>query len=225
MMLVLTLAISSGALALVYLLITGNDLLSPRTLVASSAGLALLVGAVLASAGRPWGSVCTVLVAACLASGAAQTLATENELPDFKSAAAYIEDEAGPDDVIVDLLATTQVTPVPLTPLDAYLEQVRPEYRIGLPTGVPPLLLAPPEPAPELLRRAVREARGGLLIVVAGEGGLERTGEEVTAIAKGLSVSEPFKLPPGSRVVAERRFPGLEPLDVVEISVPASPGR
>jgi hypothetical protein len=209
----------------VYLLITGNDLLSPRTLVASSAGLALLVGAVLASAGRPWGSVCTVLVAACLASGAAQTLATENELPDFKSAAAYIEDEAGPDDVIVDLLATTQVTPVPLTPLDAYLEQVRPEYRIGLPTGVPPLLLAPPEPAPELLRRAVREARGGLLIVVAGEGGLERTGEEVTAIAKGLSVSEPFKLPPGSRVVAERRFPGLEPLDVVEISVPASPGR
>jgi hypothetical protein len=225
MALVLTLAVSSGALALLFLLITGNDLLSPRTLVASSAGLALLVGAVLASAGRLWGSICTALVAACFAAGAVQTLATENQLPDFKSAAAYIEDEAGPDAVIVDLLATTQVTPVPLTPLDSYLEQVRPEYRIGLPTGVPPLLLAPPEPAPELLRRAVREARGGSLIAVAGDGALERTGEEVTAIARGLSVSEPFELPPGSTVVVERRFPGLEPIDVVEISVPDRPGR
>ena len=225
MALVLTLAISSGGLALLFLITAGNDLLSPRTLVASSAGLALLVGAVLASAGRLWGSVCTVLVAACFAYGAAATLATENQLPDFKSAAAYIDGEAGPDDVIVDLMTTTGMTPVPLTPLDAYLEWSGPEYRIRLPEGEPPLLLTPPPPAPDVLRRAVREARGGSLIVVAADGFLVRDGDEATGILEGPPSSATFELPPGSKVAAERRFPGSVAVNVGIIDLPDSATR
>lgn len=220
MALVLTLAISSGAFALLFLITTGNDLLSPRTLVASSAGLALLIGAVLASAGRLWGSICTVLVAACFAYGAAQTLATENELPDFKSAAAFIDSEADPDDVIVDVITTTGMTPVPLTPLDAYLERSRPEYRIGLPAGEPPLLLMPPVPAPALLRQAVREARGGSLIVVGGDGSLIRDADQVTGILEGPSSSATFELPPGSKLIAERRFPGSAAVNVDIVQIP-----
>jgi len=222
MVLVLALAIASGALALVFWLISGNDLLSPRTLVASSAGLALLIGAVLASAGRLWGPVCTVLVAACFGVGATQTLATENQLPDFKSAAAYIGRDAGPDDVVVDLMTTSGMTPVPLTPLDAYLERSMPEYRLRLPEGEPPLVLTAPSPSPDLLRQAVREARGGSLIVVAGDESVVRDGDEATAIRVGPPAPEAVELPAGSNVVAERRFPGLEPVDVVVIDMPGN---
>lgn len=220
MALALTLAISSAGLALLFLIVTGNDLLSPRTLVVSSAGLALLIGAVLASAGRLWGSLCTVLVAACFAYGAAATLATENQLPDFKSAAAFIDSEAGPGEVIVDLITTTGMTPVPLTPLDAYLEGSRPEFRTGVPEGEPPLLLTPPAPAPALLRRAVRQARGRSLIVVGGDGSVVRDGDRVTGIVEGPSSSATFELPPGSKLVAERRFPGLDPVNAFVIDVP-----
>lgn len=224
MALAVALAASNIALALLFLLVTGNDLLSARGLVTASAGLSLLAGAVLASAGRLWGSACTVLVAACLAFGAGQTLATENRLPDFKSAAARIEAEAGPGDVVVDLSLAAGATPVPLTPLDAYLGQDRPEHRIGLPEGEPPFLPQTPVPdAATLLRKAVRQARGGSLIVVAGDGSLARSGDEATAIVAGPG-SEPVGLPPGSKVVAEQRFPGLGPVDVITIDVGRTAG-
>ncbi len=224
MALAVLLAISNVALALLFLLVSDNDLLSARSLVTASAGLALLVGAVLASAGRLWGSVCTVLVSACLAFGAAQTLATENALPDLEAAAAQIEAEAGPDDVVVDLSLAAGATPVPLTPLDAYLGQTRSEYRIGLPEGEPPFLPQTPVPdAAVLLRRAVREARGGSLIVVAGDGSLLRDGDEVTAIVPAPG-SEAVELPPRSKLIAERRLGGLGPIDVVTIDVGGAAG-
>jgi hypothetical protein len=222
--LVLTLAISSGGFALLFQLITGNDLLSPRTLVASSAGLALLVGAVLASAGWLWGSVCTALVAACFTYGAAATLATENQLPDFKSAAAHIDAESSPGDVIVDLTLQPGVTPVPLTPLDAYLRRSRGEFRVGLPTGEPPLLSNPVPPAPPLLRRALMEANGASLILVVGDSSVVSDGDKAIAIRKGPTVPKTFALPPGSRIVAERRFPGLAPVSVIVIAVGGTAG-
>ncbi|MEZ5156915.1 MAG: hypothetical protein R2718_12510 [Solirubrobacterales bacterium] len=214
-------AISSGVLALLLHFFTGNDLLSPRTLVASSAGLALLVGAVLAMAGRFWGSVGTVLVAACFGFGAARTLAGENRLPDFKSAAAFINGQAGAHDAIVDAMSTTGITPVPLTPLDAYLNPGRSEYRVRLPEGEPPLLMKPPAPLPDQLRQAVRQARGRSLIVVAGEdGSLVREGDDVTAVKAEPSVTSTFDLPEGSKLITERRFQGLALVKVFEVDVP-----
>ena len=62
MALVFALAVATGFFEVVLLLLTGNDLLGARNLVTSSAGLALLIGAVLASAGRIWGRIATVLV-------------------------------------------------------------------------------------------------------------------------------------------------------------------
>lgn len=226
MALAVALAAATGAFELLILLVTGNDLFGARNLVTSSAGLALLIGAVLASAGRIWGGIATALVLACFGIGAYQTLQTENELLDFKSSAAYIESEVGPDDVVVDLLST-RLTPVPLTPLDAYLEQSRPEYRIMLPAGEPPFLPFGPVPdSSKLLSEAVREARGSgsALVVLVADQGLVRDGEDVEAIkvfpvVPGSSPPEIFDLPRGSRVIAEERFPGLGPVNVVSIDV------
>jgi hypothetical protein len=152
------------------------------------------------------------------------TLETENELVDFKSAAAYIDGEAGPDDVVVDLLSP-RLTPVPLTPLDAYLPQTRPEYRPLLPKGEPPFLPITPVPvSASLLRRAVQEAEGHRLVVLAADEGLVRSGDDITAIkvyplVPGSVPPELFELPEGSRIVAEERFPGLGPVNVVTIEL------
>ena len=224
MALVFALAVATGLFEVLILFLTGNDLLGARNLVTSSAGLALFIGAVLASAGRIWGSIANVLVIGSFAIGAQMTLETENELTDFKSAAAYIDAEAGPDDVIVDLLSP-RLTPVPLTPLDAYLPQTRPEYRPLLPEGEPPFLpLTPIPPSASLLRQAVREAEEDRLIVLAADEGLVRSGDDVSAInvfplVPGSSPPEVFELPPGSTITDEKRFPGLGPVNVVTIEL------
>jgi hypothetical protein len=150
---------------------------------------------------------------------AAGTLATENELPDYKAAASYIEAEAGPDDVVVDLLPSIGVTPVPLTPLDAYLDGIEHEYRVGLPKGEPPFLSSAGRPAPILLRRALRQAHGQPLTFVAADGYLFRDGDEVTAVREGPATTATFELPPGSKVVAERRFPGFFAVNVVSVEI------
>ena len=226
MALVLVLALSNVVLALLFLLITGNDLLSARSFVTASAGPALLIGGVIVSAGPRWGAVSAALVITCFGIGASKTLSTPSELPDFKSAAAYIDAEAGADDPVVDLLLGAGVTPVPLTPLDAYLEGTRPEFRVLLPEGEPPFLPQTPVPTTSiLLRRAIRKAEGSSLIVLARDENLVRDGDDVSAIRVypflGGSTAEDFALPPGSRVIAERRFEGLGPFDVVTIDVSA----
>ena len=225
MALALALALSNVVLALLFLLITGNDLLGARNLATATAGAALLIGAVIVSAGRRWGAVSAVLVIACFAVGALKTLSTENELTDFKSAASYIEAEAGPDDVIVDLMATTLWTPVSLTSLAAYLDGARPEFAVLLPQGEPPFLPDTPVPATAvLLRRAIRQSQGHSLILLTGGESLVRHGDDVTAIrfpslGPTASLDEEIDLPPGSRVAAEVQFDGLTPFAVVTIDV------
>jgi MFS family permease len=226
MVLVIALAASTAVCELVILLLTGNDLFGARNLTTSSAALALLIGGVLASAGRSWGTICTIMVIACFGIGAARTLQTTNELVDFKSAAAYVDSAAGPDDVIVDLLSP-RVTPVPLTSLDAYLPQGRAEFRPLLPEGEPPFLPSSPIPeSAELLSEAVRDAQGERLVLLVSDTGLVRDGDDVTAIriepiVYGTAPVELFELPPGSRVADEVRFPALGPVNVVVVE----PGR
>ena len=155
----LTFALAFSAMLIeLLMLVLGNDLLGARNLAVSSAGLALFLGAVMVSAGRRWGTVAAVAVLACFVIGATRTLDTSNELVDLKAAAAYIDAKAGPEDVVVDMLSP-RVTPVPLTELDAYLPQTRPEYRTLLPEGEPPFLPLTPVRRPGASSCAGR--RGG----------------------------------------------------------------
>ncbi|MFN8164269.1 MAG: hypothetical protein U0R26_10685 [Solirubrobacterales bacterium] len=95
-----------------------------------------------------------------------------------------------------------------------------------LPEGEPPFLPQTPVPATAvLLRRAVQDAEGRSLIVLARDENLVRDGDDVSAIRVypflGGSTAEDFELPPGSRVIAEQRFEGLDPFNVVTIDVGA----
>jgi hypothetical protein len=190
--------------------------------VTSSAGLALLISGVLAAAGRTWGMVCTALVIACFGIAAGRSLGTDAKLVDFESAARYIDAEAAPDDVVLDL-RSPRVTPAPLTSLDAYLPQTRPEYRVLLPEGDPPFLPTSPVPPTErVLRRAVTAAEGRTLYVVGADSDVERNGDEATAlivppIVDGKGPTVRYPLPEGSRIVAEKHWDGLGDVNVFVI--------
>jgi hypothetical protein len=58
------------------------------------------------------------------------------------------------------------------------------------------------------------------LIVVADDGSVVRDGDEATGILDGPPSSATFELPPGSKVVAERRFPGSVAVNVAIIDLP-----
>ncbi len=220
--LVIAIAVSTPVFELVILALTGNDLFGARNLVTSSAGLALLIGGILVAAGRAWGMVCTALVIACFGIAAGRSLGTEAKLVDFESAAHFIDTEAAPDDVVLDL-RSPRVTPAPLTSLDAYLPQTRPEYRALLPEGDPPFLpITPVPPTKPLLRQAVAAAEGQRLFVVGADSDVERSGEEATAlvvppIVDGKGPTVRYPLPAGSRIVAEKHWDGLGDVNVFVI--------
>ncbi len=223
--LVLTLLLATPVLELLVWALTGNDLFGSRNLGAATPGLALVIGMVLAGAGRLWGTICAIAVIACFGIGAARTLDTSNHLPDLKSAAEFIDSAAGPDDVVVDMLSA-RVTPVPLTPVDSYLSQGRPEFRLLLPEGEPPFLVTSPvPPSADLLRQAVSEAKGGQrLFVIATDEDLDREGDDVNAILaypviRESGSPERFPLPAGSRIVDEVEFQGIGPVNVYVIEV------
>ena len=83
--------------------IVGNSMFLPRNLVTSAAGLSLVMAIVLASGARPLRWVALVLVAGTLAVGTVMTFETRWQRPQFAEMAAFIDDNAGPDDVVVSL--------------------------------------------------------------------------------------------------------------------------
>lgn len=96
----LALATPVGA-ALVSL--TGDDLYLPRNLAASWPALAVVIAGLL-SAGPPGiRAVATTLVIGALAYGALRTTEAELQRPALKEAAAFIDENTGPEDVIVDV--------------------------------------------------------------------------------------------------------------------------
>ena len=123
------------------------------------------------------------------------------------------------------------MTPVPLTALDAYLPQTRPEFRPLLPEGEPPFVgLTPVPPVEPLLRQAVDEAEGHRLFLVASDTGLARDRGRghrdlvVDPVLPGYGATVRYPLPPGPLIVAEHRWEGLGAVNVVEIE-PETPQR
>jgi hypothetical protein len=98
----LALACPAGA-ALISLL--AADQFLPRNLAASWPGFALVLAAVLTRGPRLAWIPATTIVLAVFAVGALRTTQADWGRPDVGSAAAFIEAETGPGDVVVDTLA------------------------------------------------------------------------------------------------------------------------
>lgn len=218
--LVFVLALATPVAEAGILLLGGSDLFGARNLNTASGGMALSVGAMVAASGAVWGSICAAAVLGVFAVGAAKSLETTVSTIDFKSAAEYIDANAGPDDVVLDIQSPV-VTPVPLTPLDVYLPQTRAEYRGYLPDGPPPFLEVPPPPRP-IVAEAFRAAGRHRVFVVAAESAV-RSGEGGESPIIVLPPPVPgeatrrFRPPGGSRVVAEVSYPGLGAVNVFVI--------
>lgn len=210
--LVLALALATPLAEAVYALL-GTDLFGSRNLVASSSGLMLVIGSLVTAAGPVWGGVCGLAVIGGFSVGAVKTVESGAATFDYISAADRIEAESGSDDIVVDLLLPP-VTPAPLTPLDAHLDDTVRIYSLNQPEGDPPFLPLTPKPDPGLLlNKALDAGRDGTVFVV----GL---GAEVT-VGKGSRATYEngnIRLPRGWRVDGVSSYPGALDLEVTEVT-------
>ena len=210
--LVLLLALTfATAICEALLALAGTDTFGARNLAATWAALPILVGFAAAAATPALGITGAVLLLAGLAVGAVKVADPDSASLDFKSAAAYIDQEAAPGDVVYD---ATFVSPVPLTSLDAYLSQGRLEFRPRIPSDDPPFLLAagPAGQDQQVLDRALAATGGHSLFVVTSREPVG-PGEE----GQLFTAEEGAVLPEGWKIVGTETFPGYLPLTVTEI--------
>jgi mannosyltransferase len=204
------------------LFLGGSDLLGARNLNTASSGFALSIGALLVAAGPMIGAACAAAVLAAFAVGAVKSTETSTSTIDFRSAAEFINEHAGPGDVVVDMLSPV-LAPVPLTPIDVYLSPRPNEYRVYLTPGPPPFLDFPPDPVP-ILKDALAAAGGGRLWLVAAHDSITTGpgGRLTLQVPPGNPVDgvlEKLPLPPGSSIVEQRSYPGLGPVELYEIDL------
>lgn len=175
--------------------IVGDDQFLPRNLVTSWPGWAIAVALLLNAGPRPVRVAAIALVVGAFAYGAIETTRSAWQRPASKEAAHFIDANAEPGDVVVDLVtpAGTPLQPVSQT-LDVNFE--RPH------ASVDP---AQPDDGPD----AVREAAGHRLVLAGNE-------TLVGAAAEGLSLGEPE---------LEASFPGNLPTTVRFYEVPTSGAR
>lgn len=197
----------------------GTHILDSRDLNPSWPALAVALGVVVSAAGPLLGSLACALVLTGYGAGAADTLQTQHQRPDYSGAAEFISARGAPGDVVLD---GSNVPVVPLTPLEAYLPRSHPVFTLGLPEGPPPYTLASKvPPAGRLVAEALRSARHGRLFLLTGGFGNEAN---LAAVAPRLESRSGTSrvlglLPPGSRVIQSRRLSGIETLVVSEISL------
>lgn len=193
------------------LALAGTDTFGARNLAATWAALPALAGFAAAVSAPALGITGLVLLLAGLAAGAVKVADPGSASLDFKSAAAYIDQEAAPGDVVYD---ATFVSPVPLTSLDVYLSGNRLEFKPRIPSDDPPFLLAagPAGQDQEVLDRALAATGGRTLFVLASREPLQ-AGQEASLFTE----EEGAVLPEGWKIVGTESFPGHLPLTVTEI--------
>ena len=208
--LIICLTIATGVCEALLALV-GTDTFGARNLAATWAGLPALIGVVAAMASPAVGLVGAVLVLAGFGAGTVRVADPGTASLDFRSAAEWIDQQAGPDDVIYD---ATFVSPVPLTSLDAYLPQERTEFRPRIPADEPPFLLAagPIGQDQKVLDKALAATAGNRLFVLTSREPVA-PGDE----AELFTPEEGAVLPEQWRIVETERFPGRIPLTVTEI--------
>lgn len=216
--LLICLGLSAPVLELALALAGGPEIFGSRNLGSASAGMALGIGALVSAAGPLWGGAAFATVMVAFVAGSAANLGADNAKPGFEAAARWIDARAEPGDVVVDV-HDVRSTPVPLTPLDVYLEGEFDTFRPLMPVGPPPFLpfTSEPPPAGGLIDRALREGRGGRVFVVGLEERMRTDGAALSGIEIGPAGdpgSEVFVLPRSARTVDSVQLPGLRDLDV-----------
>jgi hypothetical protein len=182
-------------------------MLTARNLAVSWPWFGLTLATVLVSAGPRLRFAAAGLVIAGFAIGAAKMVDQRFQRPDFQAAAAFVDREAAPGDVVVDG-AVAFITPGPLTGLDVTLERPHRILRAGAPQqregnfriGDPIM------PVEEVVRRAARPGRRVFVVTPQDESAPART------------VWDPLfdALPAGYRLAREQLFPGFISLSVLE---------
>ena len=194
-----------------------TDVFGTRNIAAMWIGLPVAIGALLYAAGRYWGTVATLLVVAGLTIGAVKIADGSRSEIGYDEAAEYVEARFGPGDSVV---STSQFTPVPYTPLDAYLDPDVPRYQLGLPTSEPPFLPGSteiPEAGVEWKRALADSDR---IFVVAVDGA-----EELAKDHKLIVYTLPYDLPDDWEVVSQHTIPGVRPVTVSLLERRDAPGK
>jgi len=207
------------------LLLLGTDLLGARNLTASSYGLLLAMGTIVASAGMVWGSVSAVLVLGGFAVAAGKSMEASAGNPDFIGAADYIEAESAPDDVVIDAFGAG-LSPVPLAPMDFYLRDGQPLYHLNRPSTPPPFLpfttVIPSQD--KLLQRAFRQADGRSIYIVKPDAlqisSVDDPGHESLDPTQPHWADRELILPRGTELLAAEPFDSLDPPTVLVIRAP-----
>lgn len=209
------------------LLAGGTDLLGARNLNTASGGFAVLIGGMAAAAGPAIATVGVTALVGVFGVGTVKSLDPAYSTIDFRDAANFIDDDAARGDVVVDMLST-QLSPVPTTPIEAEMSDVHPVFNVYQPTGPPPFLTAYPPPGP-IVKRAVHEAGEHRLFVVGPGGAVRETGDGVAITLTGANVfitaaGDRFRDVvidlPGWRLEGSRRFEGVGPVYVYVLRPP-----
>lgn len=102
----------------------GNDMYLSRNLATSWPGLAVAMAALLTAGPPILRTAAITLVVGAFAYGAIRMTETESQRPDFKDAAAFIDQQAGPQDVVLDVnpLGLGSTHDGPLSPLALTLD-------------------------------------------------------------------------------------------------------
>jgi 4-amino-4-deoxy-L-arabinose transferase-like glycosyltransferase len=182
-----------------------SSLFGTRNLAPSWPGLALAGAAVLALAGTRTRAVAAALLVAAFAISAVKVTEDRFSRPDYVDAAAYVDEQAGPRDVVIDGSAAR--SPGPLSHADAAFRERHTIVRMYQPQerDHPFNVFDRVVPPSEAFRRAAARARGARILVVTDRGQLH-------------------ELPPleGYRRVEYREFPGFFQVVVLKYERPAS---
>jgi 4-amino-4-deoxy-L-arabinose transferase-like glycosyltransferase len=176
--------------------LVGDDQFIPRNLLVSVPGILLVLAALIAAGPLLTRVVSGVLVVGVFAFGAVRSLEPRFQRTDYNAAAAYVDANAGPGDVVLDIPGGSVggVRGEPLTPaaftLDVALEK---PHRVIDALDVP------------AAKQAMEEARGGRLFMVG-------TPIFVALGREGLGIDSP---PDDQRI-----FPGEIPVEVEVYDVP-----
>ena len=175
----------------------GNDIYLSRNLITSSPGLALAVAALLIAGPLILRSVAIALVVGAFAFGAIKMTEASSQRPDFRDAAAFIDREAAPNDVVLDvnplgLSRAHRGSPQPLAlTLDVNFEEPHNTIDYIAPSDGP---------------RALRAGAGRRLFIA----GIPFF---AVAVRNALGLSDAIP-------VAERSYQGILPLMVAEFAIP-----
>jgi len=199
--------------------LVGTDVLSARNLAVSWPASALLLATVVGAGGYPIRIAATALLIAGFAIGAARMLEPKHQRPDYRAAAAFIDGNSSPRDVVID---ASVLSPGPLTGLDVALDPSRPVFRAEAPQerGHPFGVFDPILPLGKVTRGAVAAAHSGRVFLVSLQSGLPASaaalgGGQAPQGSAGPSYAEVARtvvenlVSRGYRQVETQTYPGL----------------